>query len=222
MLKAKTQEMLSLSESERAELVSMARSRSLPAALAMRARIVLACEPGTMPVVSIARDLGINRGTVATWRDRYIRHRISGLYDELRPGRPRTVDDERVAQFDCHDVAHKASGRRHSLEYAGAGREHRHQQEHSAAVLADLQPQAASGGELQAVDGCAVHREAARCCGSVPEPTGQRAGAVRGREEPVPGTSCPPTRAGSIRWSASSRSSPPAPSAEARSTASKT
>ena len=33
-----------LSEAERAELASMARSRSLPAALALRARIVLACE----------------------------------------------------------------------------------------------------------------------------------------------------------------------------------
>lgn len=33
-----------LTEVERAELVSMARSRSLPAALALRARIVLACE----------------------------------------------------------------------------------------------------------------------------------------------------------------------------------
>jgi putative transposase len=77
----------------------MARSRSLPAALAMRARIILACEGGTKPVVSIARQLGISRGTVALWRDRYRRERISGLYDELRPGRPRTVDDERVAQL---------------------------------------------------------------------------------------------------------------------------
>lgn len=35
---------ISLTEGERAELVSMARSRSLPAALALRARMVLACE----------------------------------------------------------------------------------------------------------------------------------------------------------------------------------
>lgn len=35
---------IELTEVERAQLVSMARSRSLPAALALRARIVLACE----------------------------------------------------------------------------------------------------------------------------------------------------------------------------------
>lgn len=45
------------------------------------------------------RALGINRGTVTRWRDRYAQHRLSGLYDELRPGRPRTVDDERVAEL---------------------------------------------------------------------------------------------------------------------------
>ena len=28
-----------------------------------------------------------------------MRDRISGLYDELRPGRPRTADDERVAEL---------------------------------------------------------------------------------------------------------------------------
>ena len=94
-----TKTVLTLTEVERAELVSMARSRSLPAALAMRARIVLACESGMTPVLVVARELGINRGTVATWRNRYAQHRIAGLYDELRPGRPRSVDDERVAQL---------------------------------------------------------------------------------------------------------------------------
>lgn len=90
---------IELTESERAELVSMARSRSLPAALALRARIVLACEEANATAVAIAKRLGLNRGTVSKWRDRYVEHRIGGLYDELRPGRPRTVDDERVAQL---------------------------------------------------------------------------------------------------------------------------
>ena len=88
-----------LSEVERAELASMARSRSLPAALALRARIVLACEGDDKASTEVAQALGINRSTVAKWRARYVRHRISGLYDELRPGRPRTVDDERVAEL---------------------------------------------------------------------------------------------------------------------------
>ena len=88
-----------LSDSERAELVSMARSRSLPAALALRARIVLACVGPDKASTEIAKTLGIDRTTVNKWRVRYARDRISGLYDELRPGRPRTVGDERVAEL---------------------------------------------------------------------------------------------------------------------------
>jgi putative transposase len=90
---------ITLSEAERAELSSMARSRSLPAALALRARIVLECEGEDRASTEVAQTLGINRGTVMKWRSRYARHRIAGLYDELRPGRPRTVDDERVAEL---------------------------------------------------------------------------------------------------------------------------
>ena len=33
------------------------------------------------------------------WRARFIEHRIKGLYDEVRPGRPRTIDDERSAEL---------------------------------------------------------------------------------------------------------------------------
>jgi hypothetical protein len=88
---------IELTDVERAELVSMARSRSLPTGLALRARIVLACEgPGIMRT-AIATPLGIDRNTVSKWRGRYARGRIAGLYDELRPGRPRTADDEKVA-----------------------------------------------------------------------------------------------------------------------------
>jgi putative transposase len=90
---------IELTDVERTELVSMARSRSLPAALALRARIVLACEGADKASTDVAKTLGIDRNTVNKWRVRYVRDRISGLYDELRPGRPRTVDDERVAEL---------------------------------------------------------------------------------------------------------------------------
>jgi putative transposase len=90
---------IELTDGERAELVSMARSRSLPAALALRARIVLACEGHDKASTEVAKTLGLDRNTVSKWRARYARDRISGLYDELRPGRPRTVDDERVAEL---------------------------------------------------------------------------------------------------------------------------
>src|SRR6202166_3840842 len=34
---------------------------------------------------------------VAVWRRRFVQDRISGLYDEIRPGKPRSIDDERIA-----------------------------------------------------------------------------------------------------------------------------
>jgi putative transposase len=87
-----------LSETERTELGAMSRSRSLPSALTLRAKIVLASASG-QGTVAVSQALGVHRGTVAKWRERYRVHRISGLYDELRPGRPRTVGDEQVAEL---------------------------------------------------------------------------------------------------------------------------
>lgn len=87
-----------LSADERAELLSMARSRSLPAAMVLRAKIVLASAEA-QSTLHTCETLGVNRSTVAKWRERYRNERLTGLYDELRPGRPRTVDDERVAQL---------------------------------------------------------------------------------------------------------------------------
>jgi len=89
---------LVLSNEERAQLVSFARSRSLPAALSHRARIVLSSAQGEANK-SIAERLKVHKATVGKWRRRFIEHRLAGLYDEVRPGAPRTIDDERVAQL---------------------------------------------------------------------------------------------------------------------------
>jgi putative transposase len=89
---------LMLSEAEQAQLLSMARSRSIPAALVTRARIVLASAAGE-PNSQIAERMQVTGATVGKWRRRFIERRINGLYDELRPGKPRTIDDERVAEL---------------------------------------------------------------------------------------------------------------------------
>jgi len=89
---------LILSADEQAQITSMARSRSIPAALATRARIVLAAAAGE-PNSDIAQRLRLTGATVGKWRRRFIESRISGLYDELRPGKPRSIDDERVADL---------------------------------------------------------------------------------------------------------------------------
>ena len=33
------------------------------------------------------------------WRERFLTEGLTGLHDEIRPGRPRTVSDEQIAQF---------------------------------------------------------------------------------------------------------------------------
>ena len=89
---------LVLSDEERVQLQSFARSRSLPAALSNRARLVLASAQGE-PNNAIAARLKMSEHTVGKWRMRFIERRIAGLYDDVRPGAPRTIDDERLAQL---------------------------------------------------------------------------------------------------------------------------
>jgi transposase len=63
--------------------------------LALRSRIVLACAEGGANV-GVAARLGVSRATVTKWRSRFIEHRLEGLLDEPRPGRPRTITDDQV------------------------------------------------------------------------------------------------------------------------------
>lgn len=89
---------LVLSDDERSQLLSFARSRSLPAALSSRAHIILSSADGELNN-AIAERLKLTKATVGKWRTRFIERRIAGLYDDLRPGAPRTIGDERVAQL---------------------------------------------------------------------------------------------------------------------------
>ena len=86
-----------LTDEEKAQLLSLAKSRSLPHGLVRRARIVLACAEGESNI-SIARRMHLNKATVANWRKRYLMDGIEGLHDELGRGRRRTYEDERVAE----------------------------------------------------------------------------------------------------------------------------
>jgi putative transposase len=96
---------VTLSDDERAQLESVSRSRSMSAALVQRAKIVLACAEGT-PNSEVARRLRIHKATVGLWRRRFGERRIAGLYDEMRPGKPRTINDERVAEL-IYTTLHK-------------------------------------------------------------------------------------------------------------------
>ncbi len=87
---------LTLSEDERRQLTSLARSRSLPAGLVQRASLVLACAEGA-PNSAVARRFGVTNASVGKWRQRFVADRSAGLHDELRPGKPRSIDDARIA-----------------------------------------------------------------------------------------------------------------------------
>jgi transposase len=88
---------IALSGEERRELESLARRRKTGQALALRARIVLAAAEGG-DNGQIAERLRVFRGTVGTWRERFARDRLDGLHDEPRPGAPRQIGDEEIAE----------------------------------------------------------------------------------------------------------------------------
>lgn len=87
-----------LSEAERVELEGRLRRRTTPQGAVLRARIVLRAADGLLNRV-IAEELGIGAHTVGKWRERFARDRLDGLSDEPRPGAPRTVSDEAIAEL---------------------------------------------------------------------------------------------------------------------------
>jgi transposase len=88
---------LVLTEEERQTLERWARRRTSAQAVALRARIVLACAEGATNK-AVAERFQIWPQTVAKWRGRFVRERLEGLADEPRPGRPRTIADDQVEQ----------------------------------------------------------------------------------------------------------------------------
>ena len=89
---------LDLTADERARLESWTRRRSSAQALAMRSRIVLLAAQG-LNNTEIASELKIHRNVAGKWRSRFLKHRLDGLLDEPRPGRPRTISDERLRRW---------------------------------------------------------------------------------------------------------------------------
>jgi len=79
------------------QLQSLPGSPTLPHLIVQRAQIVLACAAGETNT-AVAERFCVRGSTVGKWRQRYFELGIEGLHDELRPGRPRTYEDDRVAE----------------------------------------------------------------------------------------------------------------------------
>jgi len=86
---------LNLSHQEKEKLAMLARRPKSTQAIAMRARIVLACAEG-LNNGAAARKLHITGATVCKWRERFRVSRLEGLLDEPRPGAPRSITDAQV------------------------------------------------------------------------------------------------------------------------------
>ncbi|TLS41991.1 hypothetical protein FE633_33500 [Streptomyces montanus] len=90
-------EPLELPAEERRVLRGWVRRRKTAQALAVRSRIILPCAQGGT-VTAVATELRVSRDMVSKWRRRFLQHRLEGLVDEPRRGRPRTVSDDQVEQ----------------------------------------------------------------------------------------------------------------------------
>lgn len=76
-------------------LQGWARRGKTAQALALRARIVLACADG-LSNSEVSRQLGASLPKAGKWRKRFITQRLAGLRNEPRPGAPRKITDAQV------------------------------------------------------------------------------------------------------------------------------
>lgn len=77
-----------LTEVERWQLEAMARKYTLSYYIVVRAKIVLLAGQG-LNNKEIGQRLDVPREVVSKWRKRFFEHRLQGLQDQPRLGRPR-------------------------------------------------------------------------------------------------------------------------------------
>ena len=102
---------LVLSIHERDELVRLTKRAHVNRAIAFRARIILACCGATNSAV--AAQLRTTNQTVCKWRKRFVRDRLTGLYDEPRVGAPRSISDDEVEAVIVKTLETMPKGRTH-------------------------------------------------------------------------------------------------------------
>ncbi len=95
---------LVLSAEEKAYLERQVRRHRVARSLSERCRIILRCADG-LTSKAVGVELGVHEHTVGKWRRRFLKNRIDGLFDEARPGRPRSIDDDQVAAVIEHTLA---------------------------------------------------------------------------------------------------------------------
>lgn len=90
--------LVTLNKQQSDQLVEWTRRHKTSQALALRARIILACaEEETKNAVT--RRCSVCRNTVSKWHKRFIERGLDGLLDEPRPGAPRKHGDAKIEQL---------------------------------------------------------------------------------------------------------------------------
>ena len=155
-------------------------SATLPYALVQRARIILASAEG-LNNSAVAKRVGVTPQTVGKWRRRFRAAGIEGLHDELRPGRPRTYDDDQVASVINRALQEKPDAATHwSTRRLGQATGISKSTVQRWLALFGVKPHLAQTFKLSARP--VFHREGARHRRALPQPARPRDGPVRGRE----------------------------------------
>jgi transposase len=110
---------IDLSAAESEELHRWLRRPKTAQALALRARIVLACAEGHNNT-AVAASVKASLPTVGKWRRRFAKMRLDGLLDEPRPGAPRKISDEDVERVITLTLESKPRGATHWSTYSMA------------------------------------------------------------------------------------------------------
>src|SRR3982074_148858 len=103
---------LVLSAEELDELRALTRRKKTAKQIALRARVILACAEGAQNK-DVAAQLGVSKQMVCRWRVRFAADRVEALYDEPRPGAPRTVRDDQIEKVIVETLEKTPRGETH-------------------------------------------------------------------------------------------------------------
>ena len=87
-----------LTDDERVTLETWVRRTTTEQRMVQRARIVLEAAAGKM-TKEVAALLQVRPATVSRWRTRFAEHRVAGLADAPRPGKPAKYDETTVRRI---------------------------------------------------------------------------------------------------------------------------
>src|SRR5713101_979550 len=146
---------LQLSREERETLERWVRRPKSAQALALRARVILACAQGKTNT-AVAQQMHLAKPTVGKWRSRFVARRLDGLLDATPP-RCAAGNQRRRRRARTHLDAGNAPARRHALVHAFDGPALRVEPERGQPHLARFCPATASGRNVSALQGPAVY-----------------------------------------------------------------